>query len=148
MLIGASAQLAQLSERNGEERFIRDPGAAACISANLAEETFKAFCLGERSEKLWREFFALEDLEIPQQGVSFPRWLHLWRVAQRFGEAHTRLRVVVGLGHTHPIPHEQTRDLAHFDDQADAGTLLTVNRYGDEGRDADEIDSAGRHIAP
>ena len=38
--------------------------------------------------------------------------------------------------------------LAHFDHQADAGTLLTVNRYVDEGRDADEIESAGRHIAP
>jgi Sigma-70 region 2 len=40
------------------------------------------------------------------------------------------------------------RSSANFDDQTDAGPLLTVDRDVDEGRDADEIESAGRHIAP
>jgi DNA-directed RNA polymerase specialized sigma24 family protein len=46
-----------------------------------------------------------------------------------------------------PYPRS-VRTSANFDDQTDAGPLLTVDRDVDEGRDADEIEPAGRHIAP
>jgi hypothetical protein len=40
------------------------------------------------------------------------------------------------------------RPSANFDDQTDASPLLTVDRDVDKRRDADEIETVRRHIAP
>lgn len=79
---------------HGCSREVKDVNATACISAVLAEETFKAQVEGAREEPAWQEFFDLPDQEF--QIKSMMAWTFA-EYSEAFGKAHLQIGLETAL---------------------------------------------------
>jgi len=76
-------------------REFRDPCWAACLSATLAEEFYKAFVEGDY-DPLWNAFFSLPDFELTGSGVSDTKVNYR---GELFAKAHLRSGLRKALDH-------------------------------------------------